>query len=329
MQIPIIQVPDKPHEKIYGRDDAEAMVKKELSKQIELLQDLVNYGTNLIPRCYISSKRETQDTVIIAGLLSHAVSMLDGITVLLRQGAVFPSELLLRSLFESRIAIHWILKKDTKQRATQYHVWHLREELNWTRVAIKGTDENQILNDAFKSNMKGEFAKQRTEREPEAKEQEKKILALLSDPELKSINDEFERLRTPKSKGKRKKHDAHWYALYGGPQSIREMCGQLELSGDYNIFYSSASGVAHATTLTDKVTPQGNDLIFAQIRSLNEVEQIISYTVSNALMVFRTLLEHYRYGELEAFSRKYLRDWQAPYMTIPKVVVGTGNTTFI
>ena len=323
MSIHIIQVPDKPHEKIYGREDAEAFVKAHFREQINMLQDMVHYGTNLVPRCFSSSNKEIQDTIICAGLLKHVVGMLDGITVLLRQGAVFPSELLLRSLFEGRLAIQWMLAKDTRTRALQYHVWHQREQLTWTRVAIKGTDESKILDNAFKSDMKGQFAPMWVEREKMAREQEKKIMALLNCPDLKPVNDEFDQLR------KGKKHDVNWYTAFNGPKSIKKMCDELNLPGDYNIFYSSASGVAHATTLLDMVTPKGDDIIFEQIRSLEGMHQIISYTVSQTITTYQMLLGHYRFSELEAFFRKYLRDWRKPYMNITRVVNEGGDTTFI
>src|SRR5690349_19933673 len=132
-------MPDGPHNKIYGRDEAEVFVKEKLSVYVDFLQDLANYGSNLIPRCYVSSARTLADTVLIASLLKHIVCMLDAVVVLLRQGAVFGSELQVRSIFEASAYIQWILKTDTERRATQYFVWHWRRDVDWARAAIPGT----------------------------------------------------------------------------------------------------------------------------------------------------------------------------------------------
>ncbi len=77
----ICAMPDNPHQKIYGLDEAQAFVKENLSTWVYFLQDLANYGSNLIPRCYASSKRTLADTVLIASLLKHVVCMLDGIVI--------------------------------------------------------------------------------------------------------------------------------------------------------------------------------------------------------------------------------------------------------
>jgi hypothetical protein len=45
------------------------------AKQIELLIDLINYGSNLIARAYSTSKRNIDDIMIIAVLLKHIVQM--------------------------------------------------------------------------------------------------------------------------------------------------------------------------------------------------------------------------------------------------------------
>jgi hypothetical protein len=200
-------MPDNPHQKIYGLDEAQAFVKENLSTWVDFLQDLANYGSNLIPRCYVSSERSLADTVLIASLLKHVVCMLDGIVILLKQGAVFPSELQLRSLFEAHAYMRWILKNDTERKAAQYFVWHWRRDLDWTRSVMVGTKENDRLKAAFKptdkisnahiTDMKG--------RQSEAKAQEKKLLELLNASEFKDVNDEFERLRTD-CKGKRSKY---------------------------------------------------------------------------------------------------------------------------
>jgi hypothetical protein len=231
-------MPDNPHQKIYGLDEAQAFVKEKLSVYIDFLQDLANFGSNLIPRCYVSSERTLGDTVLIASLLKHVVCMLDGIVILLKHGAVFPSELQLRSLFEARAYIQWILEDDTERKATQYFVWHWRRDLDWTRSVLEGTKENDRLKAALnpKAEVSTAYISSMKGRQDEVKTEEKKLLELLNAPEFKSVNDEFERLRTD-NKGKRSKHDRNWYSVFSGPSNLRELCEKLSIEGEYDIFF--------------------------------------------------------------------------------------------
>ena len=324
-------MPDNPHQKIYGMDEAQAFVKEKLSVYIDFLQDLANFGSNLIPRCYVSSERTLGDTVLIASLLKHVVCMLDGIVILLKQGSVFPSELQLRSLFEARAYIKWILKNDTERKAAQYFVWHWRRDLDWTRSVLEGTKENYRLKAAL--NPKAEFSTAYVTsmkgRQDEVKAQEKKLLELLNAPEFKEVNDEFERLRTD-NKGKRSKHDRNWYSLFSGPSHLRELCEKLSLEGEYDIFYSSSSEVAHATTQKEMITHHGNEIVFEQIRNVDCFDQIVRYSSSLVIQTYRIILEKYRPEEASgSFRRRYVAELRKPFLTIPKVVVEGGEITKI
>jgi hypothetical protein len=324
-------MPDNPHEKIYGRDEAEAFVKEKLSVYIDFLQDLANFGSDLIPRCYVSSNRTPGDTVLIASLLKHVVCMLDGIVILLKQGAVFPSELQLRSLFEAHAYIQWILKSDTERKALQYSVWHWRRDLDWTRSVLEGTKENERLNAALnpKAEVSTAYISSMKGRQDEVKAKEKELLELLNAPEFKEVNDEFERLRTD-NKGKRSKRDRDWYSLFSGPSNLRQLCEKLSIEGEYDIFYSSSSEVAHATTQKKMISHQGGEIIFEQIRNMNRFDQIVRYSSSLIFRTYRIILEKYRPEEAAgSFKKRYREEWRKPFMTIPKVVVEGGEVTKI
>jgi hypothetical protein len=320
---------DNPHKEIYGCDEAQVFVKEELSAPIDFLQNLANYGSNLIPRCYVSSERTLTDTVLIGSLLKHVVCMLDGIIVLLRQGAVLPSELQLRSLFEAHVCIQWILKDDSEKRAKQYFVWHWRRQLDWTRAVMEGTKENNRIKTAFKSEMGIAYIAGLKGRENEVKAQEKKLLEMLNSQEFKAVNDEFERLRT-ENKGKRSKHDRNWYSLFSGPHNFRELCERLAIEGEYDIFYSSSSEVTHATTQMEMITHHGKEITFEPIRNLEGFDQIVRYSATLIFRTYRMILQKYRPSEVaDNFPRKYRSEWREPYFKIPKVIYNKGKTRII
>jgi hypothetical protein len=66
----LIKVRENEFKPMLDRDRVVADIKKNLNPWIDLLADITNYGSNLIPRCFISSKRTLKDAVVIAILLS-------------------------------------------------------------------------------------------------------------------------------------------------------------------------------------------------------------------------------------------------------------------
>lgn len=300
-------------------------VQVDYGESLNFLQDLANYGSHLILRCFTSSHRGIEDTVLVGSLLKHIVTMLDGIIVLLNQGSTLPAELVLRSMFEARISAVWILKKDGDQRAKQFAVWHWRRELDWARTAIKGTDEYLKPQKWFKSKLKAQFLSMWSANEKDAKENEKQLLIALNGPEFKSINGEFEKVRQKKG-GKRGTHDVHWYSLFSGPKSFRILCEELGLHGYYDILYGQASTIAHATTFMQMVSHEKETLIIENVRNLSDMQRLVLYASSEALFAYRLFLEKYRREEMPAFQRRYLEEWHQPFNSIPKCEIERGKS---
>ena len=107
---------DEAFKYILNRDESVSNIKDHFQEEVNLLKSFVDYGTNLIPRCYKQSDREVEDIVVLIVFLKHIISMLDGIQVLISQGCVYPAYLQVRSLFEAHLSIEWILKEKTKER---------------------------------------------------------------------------------------------------------------------------------------------------------------------------------------------------------------------
>ena len=88
---------------ILDRHKHEGDAKQYFSKHIDLLVDLANYGSNLIPRVYDSSNKKLEDIVVIGVLLKQVVSMIDAVEILVSNGAVGPANLQARAAFESSL----------------------------------------------------------------------------------------------------------------------------------------------------------------------------------------------------------------------------------
>ena len=137
---------DESYKYILNRDEAVGHINDNFKKTIILIESIVDYGTNLIPRCFRQSNRQIEDIVVLAVLLKHIVSMLDGLSILTSQGCIYPAHLQVRSLFEAFISMEWILKEDSSKRALQYYVWNLRYRRMWAyKFNSNSTEHNAFI----------------------------------------------------------------------------------------------------------------------------------------------------------------------------------------
>jgi hypothetical protein len=92
-----IKIGENEFRQLLEREKALAGVAHAFFPQIQTLRDIVNYGTNLIPRAHGSSDKELSSIIVIGTLLRQIVAMLGGATALHTYRAILvryrPSEL--------------------------------------------------------------------------------------------------------------------------------------------------------------------------------------------------------------------------------------------
>lgn len=306
---------EKPFQTILDRKAPTEDVKKHFHEQIKLLQEIANYGSNLIPRCFGSikpSKRELADIVVLAVLLKQAVAMIDAVEVLVSQGAVFAACLPARSLFETWLYIEWILKENTSKRAEQYYVWDLRQRQYWDKRGIKGYKEHEEFSKAiskFRSMLE-----ELESRENEAKEDLEQIEKLLNQNTYKEINQEFDRLK----QRQRRKYDFAWYRPWG-PASLGDMASRLGLKAEYLILYGEFSRIMHATDFQKHTSIEKGLVTFEPVRKLDEFGFLVSIVINLSIRVYQTILHHYRPDEIQNFNNKYTNEWRTRFLSIKHV----------
>ncbi|MEM9478811.1 MAG: DUF5677 domain-containing protein [Verrucomicrobiota bacterium] len=318
-------MPDDPHTEIYRKEYSERIVAEHLRGPLDFLQQLANFGSHLIPRAWLSSNREITDSVLINVLLKHVLVMLDGTIALLEKGAVLASNLQLRSLFEAQAYITHILDEDYDVRAKQYFVWHLRKRSDWAKATVTGTQENTNLTDSLKGTPIEKILEELRSKAGDINGYEAEIQNCLNSEELREVNAEFERLRLTK-RGKRRKRDVSWYSVFGGPSSFADLCANLDLAGEYEVFYSQDSEVMHATTQDSMISHSDGMVIQEPIRNLAGFDEAVRRASNLTLTVFKEILGQYRPHELnESFLRRFIEEWQEPFRNIPKIIVREGN----
>jgi len=288
-------------------------VKKYFSNHLNTLEDMVNYGSWLIPRAYDSSKKGWTDIVTIGVLLKQIVRLTDSIEVLVSNAIVLPGFLQGRAAFEASLFIEWILKEDNENRAKHYYVSNLRNKRSWALRLIEGTiQQEQFSNDTEELASHIDFNE--TDFQELAKEQLADINRVLAQEDLKIIDDELEKLYQIR------KIEPNWYAPITKRNSVRKIARNVNRLPEYIFFYEIGSKVVHSSSYTDHIKiSKGKRLTFEPIRNLSEMNTLLRYAMLTAIHSYRIIVEKYRPGERRDFANKYRSDWQQSFLNIPSI----------
>lgn len=302
---------EKPYEPILHRELHVHDVQKHFAWQLQLLRDIVNYGTNLIPACFHSSNRALADIVVVPVLLKQLVSMLDSYEVLVSNACIPASVLQHRSAFEASLNIDFILAGEEQSKAQHFYVANIRKEIDWANRTQAGTDEHERFFNAL-----GDFGEAleatKAKLAGSAAQQVADAQQFLANEPWSSVNESIER-----EKGNRP-FDPPWYAPFG-PKSVRQLSNAVGRLHEYEIFYSGSSEKMHGSDYKSHIEVHGGKINMEPIRHLCGIGSGVNFAVSVALHAYRKVLERYRPRQLEEFRQRYLRDWRDPFLSVKDV----------
>lgn len=310
-----INIDENEFSSLLDRTKATSDASRAFKKQLQLLRDIVNYGTNLIPRSFSSSAKELKDLVVIPILLRQVVAMLDAIEVLLSAGIVYSAGLQARALFEASAYVEWILQSDAAKKATFYYVHDVRKQRLWAlRLQPQSPEAEQFAEIApdLQSLRDADAI-------AAARQSLMEIDENLSQPRFADANAAFDTL-------KQKNFDVAWYAPLG-VRTFRALVGVLGRTDEYEVFYAWWSGAMHSSGYRQHVRIEEGKVTFNPLRILSDFEVLFRFSAAVTLRTYRKILETYRSGELQTFNRKYLEKWRGAFMNVPKIkyeVVQTG-----
>ena len=261
---------EKEFKLILDREKHESDVKTHFSKHIDLLVDLVNYGTNLIPRSYDSSNKKLEDIIIIIVLLKQIVLMTDAVEILISRGAVGAAHLQARAAYEASLYIDWILKEETEKKVKYYYVSNLRNRRLWALRFIGGTRERETFSetiselDNYINNIDFENIGEKAEEELSG------IDKILSKEVWSDINIEFEERK------KKSGIEPYWYKMLG-ITSIRRLAKKVGRLAEYDIYYSRSSEIMHAASYKEHVQFSKGHVRFEPIRHIGEIHNVLMF----------------------------------------------------
>lgn len=302
---------EKPLETILFRELHTSYATSIFQPQLEMLREMVNYGTNLVASLFQASEKGLADIVLVPNLLKQVVSMLDGFEVLASNACVPAAALQARAMFEASVYVDFILLGEVESKAAHYYVANVRRELLWVMRTQGGTAENASFFSAL-----GDFGSvldgTRKKIETQCRGREAELREFLAKKPWSDANASLEAAR-----GK-KKHDVAWYVPFGAG-SVRNICQRVERGHEYEVFYSASSEKMHSSEFKSHVTIGDGRVVFEPIRNLEGFRAQLGWVSGAALHTYRKLIERYRPGQLQEFSKRYLENWRQPFMVMTEV----------
>ena len=213
---------------------------KHFKDSLDLLNDLLDYGTNLVPRAFVSSPRDLKAICIVFVQLRQFLVHLDGVATLATAGNCATATLQLRSLLETAHTLEWLLVSDTNAKINYLYVANLRQRRQWNSTLVPGTPEAARHTGAagrvtFTPDQLKEITDEIT-----------RIDTILASPPFDIINAKFE------STYAKRGYDLPWYEVYATPAtrkfSIRKI--SHEMAGVKSIPISTVHSPVSATEAT-------------------------------------------------------------------------------
>ena len=303
-------VPEDPHKGLLNDESATAFASEQLKPWTNLLRDLANYGSHLIPRAFSSSSKTLGDAVVIGILLRQLVAMIDAIEILLCRSAVHAATLQLRAMFEASVYIEWMLAGDRETKAAYYYVHNLLRLRLWAMRVQSGTAESSSFKDIMN---KASLPVDETLGD-EGKRQVQEIDRVLSQARFVAVRDEFQDWK--KRNGRR----PAWYSPLG-VTDLRNMAINVNKEPLYVIIYGSGSEVMHASNYGQHVSIQSERITFYSIRHPKEFSNTVRLTATIAFDMFMKIRHEYREGERARFGEKYIEKWRQAFMSIPQLKI--------
>ncbi len=202
----------------------------------DLLQEVINYSTGMLGRCFSSIPTDATPDVGVAHifLFRQVIELADTIEVMLSRGCVSPIRVVLRSMFESTVSLQYQLEsEDDIDRRT----------LSWVQADIR---QRRRASERIRD---FEISDELTEKMPPEVQDDvlnhiDAMTVALNKPHMREVVEEYDRVRKQRRKWKQG-GAPRWYSLFEGPRSFELLAKRFHWSDLYDISYREWSAVLH------------------------------------------------------------------------------------
>ena len=177
----------------------------------------------------------TEDTNCILLLYRDSIAHVDAFEQLSRLPSVEGMQIVLRTFFESKCLLEYILDSDTKRRAIAYQTNYLMKRIRTYEQFDQSTEHGKQTQAQLRKDRL--FGGAPVLQDLDASDAIANIRSQLDREPYSSLEKELSR------KGMK-----HWYSIDDGPKSFQELCRRLNYPAAYELLYRRWSGTAHSET---------------------------------------------------------------------------------
>jgi hypothetical protein len=245
----------KPNVEILNRSP-KPEIKNILNHYCYYIEEAVNFGTEILLWEFKQSKDQTVTSLL---LFRQYLDILDSLSILVKNGSSDPCKLLLRSLFELNLSIHFISAKHTQHRAYSFLVFDIYNSLKeLDRLDLQKQSGIQLSSKISSEKWIPDFGSKYDE--ISIQKERDRLTQLLKHPEYLIVHEEHDRVKNEKnSKGSLKYKKIEWYTLFEGVTNIESLAGILDKKTLYEVFYRHWSKSVHVTDIIRKKITQLDD----------------------------------------------------------------------
>lgn len=265
-----------------------------LDKYSDNLNLLIDKTCNTLTR-YLEQGLKGDDKIVPALFLRNAIEQADGISVMLKNSAIEPIKPLNRVLLENMLQLEYIVSDNITERSYAFLVGNVRNDLkNYLKLKV-GTKENTAFASFFEKD-----ALMKNNPKTDESSVDKQIALfhkILGEDGYKEANVEYNKLKNP-----------HWYTLYDGPKTIREMAERQNKIVLYEIFYRTLSQNIHNTAIFNskvKVDKEDNLMYLLHFRNPHEASKVLKDTINFLFFTNMIFLQNLMPQEHIAFALWY------------------------
>lgn len=277
-----------------------------------MLEQLVNYGSNLVPRALASCPATDKHILICGTLLKQVVMMLDAAHVLISRCCCDAAFVPLRAAFEASLYLEWMIADTTDEIASAYQVAQWREQRIWAERVIPSTEEAQEYRRAFASWVDEGPVVTDAQLEQQASEAIAMLDQHLASEKYAPINIKFQQAKDKRGV------ETDWFKVAGAP-SIAAIAKRINKREKYSFFYGKASKLVHARDMSTAVIVEATRVRLTPIRNIKSFNELFIYFTSVAFDSYFAILKEYRSGEIAAFRKQYTTDWRPAMLSIPSI----------
>jgi len=218
--------------RILSRSLARADAKKLIELASPLLEEIINYSTQVYMRCLLTGNSVGKEVAPFV-LYIHIIEMTDGVHVLISQSCCEPAGPLIRSSFEAFLSLVYLMRDDYEKRCLAWLYFDYLESVKKYQRFDPESDRGKDFYEALTREMPSVTLPKLSA------EHLARIRKISPAPHLIPIQEEYKR-------AKKRCRKPSWYTLYDGPRDLRELSRAVSMEGDYNMLYKETSLVTHA-----------------------------------------------------------------------------------